>query len=86
MFSCLASFSPFSPFSPFHFHSLFALPKLPSTAFTYIMGKQIYVRETVNEALPLLPMPNFPTNANAVHRRRYYGELKNNIVNWWRSK
>ncbi|KGO51516.1 hypothetical protein PEX2_010570 [Penicillium expansum] len=72
--------SVFSP--PSHlshtFISLFALPKLPSTAFTYIMGKQIRVRETVNEALPPLLKTDFHTNANAVHRLIYNGEL-----NYW---
>lgn len=42
------------------------------------MGKEIGVRETVNEALPPLLKTNFHTNANAVHPLIYNGEL-----NFW---
>jgi hypothetical protein len=35
------------------------------------MGKQIRVRETVNEALPPLLKIDFHPNANAVHRLIY---------------
>lgn len=40
------------------------------------MGKQIYVRETVNEALPLLPMPK----SDFAHRLIYNGELKMDYI------
>ncbi|KAI3243148.1 hypothetical protein DTO012A7_1965 [Penicillium roqueforti] len=57
------------------FISLFTLPKLPSTAFIYIMGKQIRERETVNSALPPLLMTDFHTSSNAVHPLVYNGDM-----------
>lgn len=57
------------------FVSLSTLAKLRSKAFTYIMGKQIRVREAVKEALPRLLTTGFHTNSSALHRLVYRGEL-----------